>query len=106
MPTYSHICNNTECNNQWDDFYSISQAPPTTCPLCNQETAKRVISSGGSKGVVELYGQDLKDKVLADGQQLKKEIHQDAYKYANFLGESKYEQLQTKMDQQKRIRRS
>jgi putative FmdB family regulatory protein len=98
MPTYTHSCTNTDCKNEWDDFYSISQDPPKVCPACNQETAKRVISSGGSKGVVELYGQDLKDKIQADTQKLKQEIHQDANKYANLLGEEKYHKLQTKMD--------
>ena len=105
MPTYSHICENTECNNEWDDFYSMSQEPPKVCPVCNKETAKRVLSSGGSKGVVELYGNELVDKIKSDTVQLKKDMHKDENIYANMLGQDKYQAMQVKLDDQKRIRR-
>ncbi len=105
MPTYTHICVDTECNNEWDEFYSMSQDPPKVCPKCSKETAKRVISSGGTKGVVELYGQELVDKCKADAQQLKKDAAKNENIYANLIGETHYENLQTRMDQQKRIKR-
>src|SRR5271170_7885760 len=101
MPTYLHQCQDTECNHEWEDFYNISQDPPKVCPVCNKETAKRVIAQGGSKGIVELYGQDLVDKCKADAKQIKKDAAKDEKIYANLLGESQYQSLQTKMDQQK-----
>ena len=60
----------------------------------------------GSKGIVELEGQDLVDKIKSDAQKVKKEAAKDEKVYANLLGEERYQALQTKMDQQKRIRRS
>lgn len=102
MPTYTHQCQNTECSEEWDDFYSIVAIPPTTCPKCGQETAKRIISSGGSRGVVELTGHELVAKTKEDVQKLKKEISKDANKYASLLGEEKYHNLQTQIDRRKR----
>lgn len=101
MPTYEHQCQSPECKHEWEDTYSIKLDPPKLCPKCNQETAKRVISLG-SKGVVELTGQDLIDKVKSDTKQLKKEIAKDANKYASLLGEDRYHQLQTQMDRRGR----
>ena len=99
MPTYEHQC--TACLHEWEDDYSIKQDPPKVCPKCNQETAKRLISLG-SRGVVELTGQDLVDKCKNDAKQIKADMHKSANKYANMLGEDRYQQLQSKMDQQKR----
>jgi len=95
MPIYEHVCES--CNNEWEESYSIKADPPKVCPACGKETVKRVISLGG-KGVVELYGRDLKDKVMADTKALKKELHSNEYAYANAIGESRYQDLQTKMD--------
>lgn len=97
MPTYEHICRNKECNNEWEDNYSITKDPPKVCPLCNQETAERVISLGG-KGIVELAGQDLVDKTKEEIKQLKRDMKKSDKVYANMLGEEKYHNLQTQMD--------
>lgn len=105
MPTYEHICLNQECNYEWEDMYSISTEPPKVCPKCNQETAQRVISGGSGKGTVELYGQDLVDKLKSDTQKLKKDMVAKEKVYANMLGDDKYHALQSKMDQRKRERR-
>lgn len=102
MPTYEHQCET--CNHEWEDMYSISAEPPDTCPKCQAKTVKRLISLGG-KGVVELVGQDLIDKVKSDAQALKKEAGAKEKVYANLLGEQKYHDLQTKMDRAKRERR-
>ena len=107
MPTYEHLCLNKSCNYEWEDIYSIKDTPPTTCPECHQETAKRLISGGSGKGVVELYGQDLVDKVKADTKQLKKDMHNDPKVYDNLLGvdkagNSRYNDMQTKMDRRGR----
>lgn len=101
MPTYEHMCQNTDCNHEWEDNYSIKQDPPKLCPKCGLETAKRVISLGG-KGVVELYGHDLVDKLKSDAKQLKKDASRNENIYANLLGPDKYHSLQTKMDRRKR----
>jgi putative FmdB family regulatory protein len=101
MPTYCHQCTNTECNNEWEDIYSLSAEPPKVCPKCNQETAKRVISYA-TPGTVELTGNDLTDKLKADTKQLKKDMQKSDKMYANMLGDDKYHQLQTRMDKQKR----
>jgi putative FmdB family regulatory protein len=102
MPTYEHRCDT--CKHEWEASYSIKVDPPKTCPSCQAETVTRLISLGG-RGVVELTGQDLIDKVKADAQQLKKDAHAKEKVYANLLGEQKYHDLQTKMDRQKRERR-
>ena|SRR6266699_2973600 len=102
MPEYDHKCQNEECKHEWSDTYSIKQDPPTTCPQCKQETAKRLISGGSGRGIVELSGQDLVNKVKADAQQLKRDAAKDERKYANLLGESKYQDLQVRMDRQRR----
>ena len=101
MPTYFHKCNDNQCNNEWEDFYSMMQEPPKVCPKCNQETAKRVIVPCG-KGVVELYGQELVEKLKGDAKEIQREASKDANKYASLIGEDKYQQLQTQMDRQKR----
>jgi putative FmdB family regulatory protein len=103
MPTYEHRCDT--CKHEWEADYSIKVDPPKECPSCKAETVTRLISLGG-KGVVELTGQELVDKVKADAQQLKKEAHSKEKIYANLLGEQKYQDLQTRMDKQKRERRS
>lgn len=101
MPTYEHLCNS--CKHEWEDTYSIKADPPKECPSCKAEDVTRLISLGG-KGVVELTGQDLVDKVKADAQQLKKDAASKEKVYANLLGEDRYQALQTKMDKQRRER--
>lgn len=102
MPEYEHRCDT--CQHEWEDTYSIKAEPPKACPSCKAETVTRLISLGG-KGVVQLTGQDLVDKVKADAQTLKKDAAAKEKVYANLLGEDRYHQLQTKMDKQKRERR-
>jgi putative FmdB family regulatory protein len=102
MPTYEHLCET--CKHEWEDMYSIKTDPPKVCPACNAETVKRLISLGG-RGVVELTGQDLVDKIKSDVKVLKKDAAASEKVYANLLGEDKYQSLQTRMDQSKRERR-
>ncbi len=102
MPTYAHQCQNKDCSHEWEDDYSIKQDPPTTCPQCKQKTAKRLISGGSGRGIVELSGNDLVAKVKADAQQLKRDASKKESVYANLLGESKYQDLQSRMDKQRR----
>jgi putative FmdB family regulatory protein len=102
MPTYEHRCDT--CKHEWEDSYSIKADPPKECPECKAETVTRLIS-GATKGVVELYGQDLVDKIKADAQKEKAAAAKDEKIYANLLGEDKYHNLQTQMDRRRRERR-
>lgn len=105
MPTYLYEC---PTHGEFEDFHS-SSTKLEKCPQCTAEgkdqEVKRLIALG-SKGVVELYGQDLVDKIKGDVRKLKADAAKDEKVYANLLGEEKYQSLQTKMDQQKTIRRS
>lgn len=102
MPTYEFQCN--ECKHEWELFQSMSAPNPSECPKC-QKTEITKLCSLGSKGVVELTGQDLVDKIKSDTQQLKKDAAKSEKLYANMLGDDKYQALQTRIDQQKRERR-
>lgn len=100
MPTYEHKC--TSCEHEWEDEYSIKQDPPKVCPKCLQETAKRLVSGGSGRGVVELTGQELIDRAKQEGKQLAKEAANSEKVYSNLLGEGRYHNLQTRMDRRKR----
>lgn len=101
MPDYEHICTNEECKHEWEDTYSINKEPPKECPKCHKQTAKRVISLN-SKGIVELSGQELVNKVKSDARELSRNAAKKEKVYANLLGEDKYHQMQTSMDRRKR----
>ncbi|MEZ6059348.1 MAG: zinc ribbon domain-containing protein [Planctomycetaceae bacterium] len=45
MPTYEYRCK--ACENQWDEFQSISASPTKKCPECGKLKAERIISAGG-----------------------------------------------------------
>lgn len=102
MPTYAHECTEESCKHEWEDFYSITTDPPKVCPKCNKETAKRLVCGGSGKGVVELYGQDLVDKIKVDARDLQKTAAKNENVYANLLGESRYNSLQSSFDSRKR----
>ncbi len=102
MPTYEHRCDT--CAHEWEAEYSIKADPPKQCPKCQAETVTRLIS-GATKGVVELYGQELVDKIKSDAQKEKARAAKDEKVYANLLGEDRYQSLQKQMDQRKRERR-
>lgn len=102
MPTYQHLCGDEECAHEFEDFYSITKDPPTTCPKCGKETVKRVIADNSSRGVVELTGQDYKDKVMADAAKLKRDVQKDEKLYSNIVSDKVYHDMQTRLDRQKR----
>jgi len=101
MPDYEHICTDNSCKFEWESTYSIKVDPPKICPKCGKETAKRLISLNG-KGVVELVGHELAAKVKEDTIKLKQDMKKSDKLYANMLGDSKYNELQTKLDRRKR----
>lgn len=102
MPEYEHTCSNVECQFEWSETYSIKADPPEQCPKCQLLTAQRMISGGSGKGIVQLTGNDLTDKIKSDATQLKKEMYSNEATYANMLGNDKYQQIQTRMDKRKR----
>lgn len=103
MPTYEFECREDSCKHEWEDFLRISDPIPEECPKCHTKgSVKRLISGGSGRGVVELTGDELVAKVKADAQKFKEEMYRDEKTYANVLGESHYQQIQTRLDQQKR----
>jgi putative FmdB family regulatory protein len=103
MPTYLYLCD--VLNEEFEEFHSMSEILEE-CPKCKEKNLpnhkpKRLINCV-SKGVVELYGQDLIDKCKSDAKQIQKEAHKDEKKYSNLIGEANYQKLQQKMDQKKR----
>ncbi len=112
MPTYEFKCQaeteteGQECGHEWEEFLSIKAPDPEECPKCHAKgKVLRLISGGSGRGKVELYGQELVDSIKADAQKTKQEAAKDEKVYANLLGDDRYHQLQTKMDQRKRERR-
>lgn len=100
MPTYTHMCQDAKCSYIWDESYSMSKDPPTKCPKCEEETAKRVILKAPIVSV-ELTGQDFVNKIKADANQLKADAANNENLYASLLGEDKYQTLQTSIDKAK-----
>lgn len=100
MPNYEYLC---EPNNQeFEEFHSI-KIVLEDCPVCKAKglpahAPKRLISGGSGRGIVELSGNELIVKAKEDAQKLKKEVYSSEKKYANALGESNYQNLQTRMD--------
>jgi len=102
MPTYLYLC---PTHGEFEEEHSI-KIKLEFCPKCREETNKDVeikrLINCVSKGVVELYGQELVDKCRSDAQKIKAEAAKDANKYASLLGEDRYHQLQTQLDRRKR----
>ena len=46
MPVYEYKC--TDCDHKWEKEQRITEDAIKSCPKCNKETAKRLISNGGS----------------------------------------------------------
>lgn len=45
MPTYEYRCRN--CDTEWEKQQQMTDEPVTQCPVCELQTAKRLISLGG-----------------------------------------------------------
>jgi len=103
MPTYEFLHDLESCKHEWEEFLSIKAPIPTHCPKCAAEgNITRLISGGSGKGVVELYGTELVDKLKGDARKLKNEASKSEKIYANLLGEDRHEALQQRLDKQKR----
>lgn len=44
MPTYEYACENEKCQHKWDEVQKITENALTECPVCKEQTAKRLIS--------------------------------------------------------------
>jgi putative FmdB family regulatory protein len=106
MPTYEFCHQITECNHEWEEWLNMSSPNPIHCPKCNAEGNITKLISLGSKGVVELYGNELVAKLKEDGKQLQRDAAKNETVYADLLGHDKMESLTKRMDQQNKIRRS
>ena len=42
--TYEYVCE--KCGHKWEESQSIKEEPTKTCPKCQEESAKRLISKG------------------------------------------------------------
>lgn len=104
MPTYTYACvpNDTE----FEEFHSI-KIVLEDCPICKEKglpphAPKRLISGGSGRGIVELTGQELMDKGKEDARKFANEVQSSEKKYANILGEGKYQDMQQRMDKRRR----
>lgn len=103
MPTYEFECQEESCHHEWEEFLKMSDPIPEECPKCHAKgRVKRLISGGSGRGVVELVGQELVDKCKADAQKLKEEASRSETVYSNLIGPDRYEQIQKRLDQQKK----
>ncbi len=96
MPTYVYQCFSEQCVGEFEEFHSINMKLET-CPLCKEagrgeQPIERLISGGSGRGIVELTGHELKQKVKEDGQKMKREIYSNESKIANVVGETRYHQ--------------
>lgn len=102
MPTYLYECS---VHGEFEEYHSMSQMLKL-CPKCEKESLEpqplKQLINCMSKGTVELYGQDLADKLKGDTQKLKEEMRKSDKVYANMLGDDKYHALQTRLDNQKK----
>ena len=89
MPTYEHLCK--ACENEWEEFYSITKDPPTVCPKCKTKgQVKRLISGGSGRGIVVLTGRDLTEHCKAEGKRIAMEARTNENLKANLIGEENY----------------
>lgn len=103
MPTYLYECPK---HGEFEESHSIT-IKLETCPKCKDDNIdppgelKRLINCS-SKGVVELTGHELASKMKEDITQLKKDMAGSEKVYSNMLGEGNYQNLQQKIDTNKK----
>lgn len=107
MPLYEYAC---ECGFEWDDICSHKDPLPEECPECQTKGKVKKLISLPAQGVVELTGHELKSKLIADGNKLKRDAARNENTLSNLVGENKYQQnlsVQKKLkDVAPKIRRS
>lgn len=98
--TYDHLCEN--CNREFQAEYSIKDDPPTKCPLCNFDGKVKRLISAAAPGKVELTGNELTAHIKEDAKRIQREAAKNEKLYASLLGEGRMQQVQQKIDRQKR----
>jgi putative FmdB family regulatory protein len=102
MPTYLYECGT--CG-EFEEFHSIS-IKLEFCPKCEstgqKHEVKRLISPGGSRGVVELTGNELVAQMKSDTAKLQRDASKSEKVYANLLGESNFQKLTQQIDRSKK----
>lgn len=91
MPVYDYICENDNCEYEWDDLVDAANPAPTTCPECGEETVRKVMSLC-APGRVELGRLEKRDKIKQDTAKLIQEASRNENLCANLVGESKFEE--------------
>ena len=101
MPTYEFRCSNyTECPSEWEEYLSMS-SPIPPCPICGKP-GYRLISGGSGKGIVNLTGQDLVNKVKRDAANLERHASKSEEFASNFIGPDTYQKKQVQLDNAKK----
>lgn len=102
MPIYEMKCDN--CDYEWEDIYHHTDPVPTVCPECEEEGSVRRLISLPSQGKVELYGRDLKAKLVSDGRKLKQEALTNETVLANVIGEERFHTNELALEKVKKER--
>lgn len=93
MPTYAHRCDS--CEHEFELDYSIKADPPTTCPKCNKESVRRMISGGGMSRM-DLTADEFLAKLPGDTRKIMGDLSKKENTYANMVGESAYHEYAKK----------
>lgn len=96
MPTYIYKCENENCVGEFEEFHSIT-TKLEECPHCKEagrgeQPIQRLIAGGSGRGIVELSGLELTEKIKSDSIKMRNEIHSSEKRLANVVGESKFHQ--------------
>lgn len=103
MPTYLFLCTLKECQHEWEEFLNMSDPIPNVCPKCLAlNSTKRLISGGSGRGKVVLTGNELKEKLDQEANEMRKEIYSNENSLANIIGEEKYHAKESYRDQVKK----
>jgi len=86
MPVYEHICENENCNYEWEDTYSIKAPVPNICPNCKVIGKVKRLISMPSGVVVELTGRDLVQKLWKEGKDIARQARKDETLARNLYG--------------------
>lgn len=96
MPFYDHECGN--CNQIFEDFYSMVTPPPTVCPLCGKNgKVKRLISDSYAVRV-PLMGIEKTIQMKKDAAKFSQLARTNEEVKANIAGEEAYNKIKTNQD--------
>lgn len=84
MPLYEYACD--ECGFEWDDICSHKDPLPEECSECQTKGKVKKLISLPAQGVVELTGHELKSKLIADGNKLKRAAGKNENVLADLVG--------------------